>query len=270
MKPRRFPWYIVTAILVGLIIGLSISMWFAPITWTDTSPSSLSASMQDEYRLNVARAYQANANLDRAMARLALLGEIDPIAMLMAQSQHLQVNDPLGRDSEILSILASALVQRAQSTPTATINAAPLAADPASGMTTPRPTLTPLMTFTPRPSSTPGPTLGAPFGLYDREIVCDSLKMPKMLMVEVYDQAGDPVSGVRVTVTWEDGQDHFVTGLFPETNRGYADFSMTEDVVYSVQAGEGGEWATSLQAPECTAGDGSTYWGSWLIVFRQP
>ena len=270
MKPRRFPWYVVTAIVMGLIIGLSISMWFAPITWTDTSPFSLSVSMKNEYRLNVARAYQANADLNRASARLALLGESDPIAMLMAQSQQLQVTDPLGHESEMLSILASALVQRAQSTPTATPALAFSSTTSADGSLTPRATLTPLMTFTPRPSATPKPTTGAPFALQDREIICDPLKMPKMLMVEVYDKAGNPVSGVRITVTWADGQDNFVTGLFPEINKGYADFTMSEDVIYSVQAGEGGEWARDLQMPECTSNDGSNYWGGWLITFQQP
>jgi hypothetical protein len=248
-------------------------MWIAPVTYYDTLPKSMNSDSKAQVRNWIALAYQADNDLNRAEARLLQLGDNDPISALGLQAQRVQASGQSPQEAQALAILSAALFQKAQEgpqipTPTATLP--PDNGTPQSGTPTVRPTLTPLITFTPRPSATPVPTQGAPFVLQDRQQVCDEFKMPELLMVEVKDAAGKPVPGVTITVTWNNGQDQFVTGLYSEIDKGYADFQMTPDIQYTVQAGDGGETATGIQTPQCTSSSGASYWGGWLITFVQP
>lgn len=101
-------------------------------------------------------------------------------------------------------------------------------------------------------------------------MVCDPNIPPLLLQVEVYDKAGTPIFGTPLTATWDGGTNTFYTGLYPQMDEGYADFEMTVDVVYTLQAGIGGEQVGGIQAPQCTRPDGSTYWGGWKLTFKQP
>jgi hypothetical protein len=75
---------------------------------------------------------------------------------------------------------------------------------------------------------------------------------------------------VELIVTWQGGEDHFFTGLKPELGLGYADFTMTPGVEYTLQLGAGGEPVTDLKPAECQAAGGARYWGSWRLIFIQP
>ena len=75
---------------------------------------------------------------------------------------------------------------------------------------------------------------------------------------------------IELVVTWDEGENHFFTGLKPELGLGYADFVMTPSVVYSVRLADGGQPVNDLTAAECQAEDGSRFWGSWLLIFVQP
>ena len=86
------------------------------------------------------------------------------------------------------------------------------------------------------------------------------------MMVEVLDAAGTPVAGVRIVVSWPGGQDVFFTGLHPLIDPGYADFAMSEGLIYSVRAGEGGQLAEEIS----TAGCGVGVLGGWRVLFQQP
>jgi hypothetical protein len=270
LKRRNFPWYLVSGMILGVVIGLACSMWIAPMTYYDTSPAGLSEAYKQQYRNLIALAYRADGDLPRAEARLKLLNDPDPIQALAAQAQALQAGGQHVEEAKALAILTAALFQeaRAGGMQAATSTATLPSSNAAGG--TPRPTLTPLVTFTPRPTATSQPTQGSPFVLQDRQQVCDPYKQPALLIVEIYDSSGNPLAGVDVTVTWDDGQDTFVSGLFPEIDKGYADFTMDPDVVYSVQAGEGGEVVVNIQAPQCTNADGTNFWGGWKLTFKQP
>lgn len=277
MKERRerppFPWYLVTGLILGVVFGLVYSMWIAPVMYYDTLPKSMSNDSREQYRNWVALAYQADGDLDRAQSRLMQLGDSNPISALGMQAQRAQASGKYPQEAQALAILSAALFQKAQAGPQLpTSSPAPSLENGNSQSGTPgvRPTLTPLITFTPRPTATPVPTRGAPFVLQDRQQVCDEYKMPALLMVTVKDTSGKPIPNVTITVTWDSGQDQFVTGLYSEIDKGYADFQMSPEIQYSVQAGYGGETATGIQAPECTSANGSSYWGSWLITFVQP
>ncbi len=262
---RRFPWYLVVGLVVGIVTGIVISLLIAPVRYVDTAPSSLNASAKDDYRSLIALAYLADGDLGRATSRLGLLRDLNVIEALSAQSQKVYTLGGASDEAQGLSLLAVSLYQLASGT------LVPTVAPTINPLVTPAaPTLTPLATFTPRPAATFTPTIGAPYVVLDRKQVCDPALPPGLLEVVVIDAAGNPKPGVTLTVTWQGGQDHFVTGLFPETSPGYADFQMNTDVIYTLQAGEDGEQTSNLQAPQCTNTNGSTYWGGWQITYKQP
>ncbi|MBI1865988.1 MAG: HD-GYP domain-containing protein, partial [Nitrospirae bacterium] len=43
---------------------------------------------------------------------------------------------------------------------------------------------------------------------------------------------------IEIVVVWDAGEDHFFTGLKPELGQGYADFTMTEGVSYTLRLAE--------------------------------
>lgn len=268
-----FPWYLVTGLILGVVFGLVYSMWIAPVVYYDTLPKSMNADSKEQYRNWLALAYQADGDLERAQSRLMQLGDSNPISALGVQAQRAQASGKYPQEAQALAILSAALFQKAQAgpqLPTSSPIASTENSTPQSGTPAVRPTLTPLVTFTPRPTATLLPTRGAPFILQDRQQICDEYKMPALLMVSVKDAGGKPVPNLIISVTWDSGQDRFVTGLYSEIDKGYADFQMMPDVQYTVQAGDGGETATGIQAPECISSNGASYWGSWLITFVQP
>ncbi|MGD0707758.1 MAG: hypothetical protein ABSA51_04825 [Anaerolineaceae bacterium] len=281
MTPRNFPWYLVTGLLIGLAAGLVFAWVIAPVHYVDTAPNTLSGNSKDQYRLMIAMAYAADGNLDRASSRLALLGDADAVEQLAAQAQRIDAAGGAADESSALSLLSSALLRGAESVATAAVNATqaaqlpdvtPNASQTQSALTaspTPAPTATPLMTFTPRPTALPEPTPGAPFALKSQQQVCVPDKSLS-LQVEVQDAAGHPVPGVRIDVAWDGGTDYFFTGLFPEIDAGYADFTLQPQVNYSLRAGEGGETINNISAPQCTDKTGSNYWGGLELVISQP
>jgi hypothetical protein len=167
--------------------------------------------------------------------------------------------------------------------PTATVSPAPTTSEgnpsAAAGSPTaggspaaPSPTLnaTANATATPLPTRTPTATAGVPFVLQDQTFVCDQDLEQPLIQVLAEDSEGDPVPGVEVVVNWEGGEDHFFTGLKPELGLGYADFSMTPGVVYTLRLADGGQPISDLTPAECETASGSRYWGSWLLIFEQP
>jgi hypothetical protein len=117
--------------------------------------------------------------------------------------------------------------------------------------------------------------------LQDQLLICDQNLDEPLIQVVAEDGAGEPVAGVEAVVTWESGgasesgasevgEDHFFTGLKPELGLGYADFTMTPGVVYTLKLSGGGEPVPGLAAQECESAGGSRYWGSWRLVFVQP
>jgi hypothetical protein len=88
--------------------------------------------------------------------------------------------------------------------------------------------------------------------------------------VDVRDAADDGVPGIEVIVHWDEGEDHFFTGMKPELGLGYADFTMTPGVTYLLQLAEGGQSVPDLTPAECEDNGGDRYWGSWMLIFVQP
>ncbi len=290
----RGPWYLLTGLLAGLVLGLFYAWALAPADYANVSPDTLQARYKEHYRAMIALAYLADGNLERAQARLALLGDPNPIEALSAQAQRALAEEAPEEEAYALGLLAAALggaPQPQAPAPSLTATRLPAvslsptpSASPTSGQPLTSPTVTlvpsktpsptntppPQATFTPLPTRTPTPTPGAPFILDERSLVCDPAWSRPLLRVDVRDAARRPVPGVPVTVSWAGGEEIFYTGLKPDLGLGIADFEMTPGLTYTLVVGQGGQVISDLQAVECEAEEGGRYWGSWSLIFVQP
>lgn len=251
-------------LLLGLAAGLYYAWVINPVEYVETAPASMRADYQADYLTLVALAYASTGDLDRARTRLALIPDPDPAGTL---SQLAQIRLAAGRpekEARSLAMLAAALGER----PTPVASASTPAASPFSTPT--GPTKTPTITRPPPPTRTPTSTPGAPFEMVDREQICDPDLLAALIQIEVLDAAGRPVPGIEALVVWDEGQDHFFTGLKPELGVGYGDFTMQEGVYYTVQLVESGVPITGLITEDCISEDGDLFPGSWMLTFQQP
>ncbi len=253
------------AVAVGVVLGLMGGLYYAwvvnPVAYTETAPASLRADFRLDYLTLIAAAYAGDGDLPRARARLALIPDPNPAETLAALAQQrLAAGRPVS-EAQALALLASALGER----PT-----------PFAGSETPAPAVTAFPTRTATSSPTAPPTRtatatpGAPYVLSTSEPVCDASLTPPRLMVEVRDRSGRAIPGVEILVLWDEGQSRFFTGLKPELGMGYADFSMTPGVAYTLQVSHSEQPIAGLTAGNCEGPDGSSYPGSWRLAFVQP
>ncbi len=293
MREERGPWYLLTGLVIGVIIGLVYAWRIAPVKYVDTSPATMRQDFKDQYRALIALAFAADNDLARAQARLELLKDPDSAQAVAIQAQQALAGGHPPAEAHALGLLAVALSQNAnasltsESSPVATTPVPTPSETPLPATATPSPTSPPVSpspstaisvtlpasvaAFTPLPSRTPTPTSGAPFVLSgDAKLVCDATLKRPLIMVEAKDAAGQPVPGVEIIVNWSGGEDHFFTGLKPEHGPGYGDYVMTPDVTYTIHVADGGQQVPGLKASACTGSGGSQFLGSWSLVFIQP
>ncbi len=155
---RRFPWYLLTGLILGTLMGIAYAWLITPVQYLDTEPASLQAEFKDQYRVLIAAAYAANHDLARAQDRLALLKDSNIGDTLAAQAQRaLAAGHPA---EEVRALAELALVANAP--PASIPTAAPLTQFPtltALPLETPTflPTdtaLPPAFTETPQPTNT--------------------------------------------------------------------------------------------------------------------
>lgn len=290
MTRNRFPWVWVSLVLaIGFGLGLAYAWVIRPVRYVDAEPQTLRSDFKDHYRSAIAAAYAANADLERARARLILLGDTDPSQALAAQAQRMLAVGVSDESVQQVAMLSAALQgQTAAEFSTATLpiiiptgtglppSQSISTATHATGTIIPttiiEPTVTsiPLATATSRPTQTPTPTLGAPYQLVGQDTVCDPDLAEGLLQVIVRNALRQPIPGAEIIITWNSGEEHIFTGFKPELGYGYADYLMTPDVAYSIRMADGGTSATELSAPACTDTDGAAYRGGVLITFQQP
>ncbi len=284
MKVKRLPWLSLLALALGFGLGLGYAWLVSPLGAVDASPRALRADFKDAFRSAIAAAYAATGDLERARARLELLGDPDPAQALTAQAQRMLAAGQPFEDVRQVALLASILQgqQVAASPPAPLPTNTGLPRQPARpDPVTPDPGLpvtetqsagasVPAATPTPRPTRTPTPTLGAPYQLVGQDTVCEPELAEGLLQIIVTNAARRPVPGAEIIIAWSSGEEHIFTGLKPELGNGYADFVMAPGAVYSVRMADGGTPATDLSAPACTATDGSEYYGGLRLTFQQP
>lgn len=256
---------VAAGIAVGLAIGILYAWLISPVEYVDTAPNSLRASYRQQYLSLIAEAYVSTHDLARAEARLALFHLEDPAEDLAALAQQ-QMASQDESEARALAALAADLGERPTPLvmPTATPRVTPTA------RATSRPTRTPTPTRRPTATPTLAATQGAPYELTDQQTVCQPPASPPLLQVEVYDAAGNPVPGVEVLVIFDDGQDHFFTGLKPELGLAYGDFQMEPGQTYTVQLEGSTRPMATVGSESCEADDGTSYPGSILLLFEQP
>lgn len=289
MTENRFPWAWLLALVIGFGIGLAYAWVIAPVQYVDAEPRVLRNDFKDGFRSAIAAAYASNADLERARARLALLGDPDPYQALTAQAQRMLGSGEPPESVQKVALLASALQGMQpvaiEPSPTETtistsnpeqtslaVGTDMVTAETTELATETDPISTPaqLLTATPRPSRTPTPTLGAPYQLVGQDTVCDPQLEEGLLQVVVTDLSRRQIPGAEIIVSWNSGEEHIFTGLKPELGHGYADFLMTAEVAYSVRMADGGTPAAELSAPDCTATNGEAYLGGLRITFQHP
>ncbi|MBC8507944.1 MAG: hypothetical protein ISR58_08485 [Anaerolineales bacterium] len=312
-RESRGPWYLLTGVIIGFIVGLLYTWVFSPAEYVDTHPDALRADYKDAYRAAIAAAYSVTEDMTRAQARLSLLNEEDSASILAAQSQHYLAEGYSYEAALALARLSAALGEVPEPAPrTATSMPAPsetplpedtatveLNATEETELTTtetvespnesttpevvedglptstsnisPTPTLTrtPILTFTPLPTRTPTPTLAPPFVMREQALVCDQEIEDSLIQILVQNALGDGIPGVKIIIHWDGQEEHFFTGLKPEMGWGYADYSMTPEISYTLNIGEGGE-PVDLFVPECSDDQGERYWGGWRLIFAHP
>jgi hypothetical protein len=294
---NRGPWYLITGLVLGIITGVLLAwgvQWLRPPVIYTNEPKSLRADSKDQYRAMIAAAYLATGDLARAKSRLNLLEDKDPYRTLAEQAQRSLAEGAFPQEARALGLLAIAVGQppatanispEPQASPSITvITASPeISATVTPGVvltttiTTAVATLTPTRlvstlapTVTPLPTRTATPTQGAPFIVDKQDLICDPNIKDPQIQVTMLDAARQEVPGVELVVSWDGEENSFFTGLKPEQGEGYADFSMTPGVVYSLRLARGGQPVSNLSATECENPDGSRYYGTWRIVFIQP
>jgi hypothetical protein len=278
MKLLRGPWLLLGGLVLGLALGLFYARVLSPVSYADTDPHALRPQARDAYRLMIATAYGADGDLGRARARLALVDESDPARSLAAQAQQLVASGGSSQDARRLALLAASLGKQPDAgTPAPAVSPSAAAPTQTAEILTPTPSLTPAsaLVLTPVPTPSLTPTLHAPFVLERATPVCDPTLGAPLIQVQVRDFFLAGIPGIPVQVTWNGGQDTFYTGLKPQQGAGYADFSMTPGVVYTLRLGDGGAPVENLTAAACPAPTGATtstpaYPGGVLLEFTTP
>lgn len=291
MNEKRGHWYLLTGLVIGLLLGLFYSTVLAPAEFIDVSPDMLHDDLKDEYRGVIALSYQANGDLGRAQARLSLLNDKNSVTAMQEQSQRLLKQGGSRLVSQALLSLASAVGDLPQpsppiqQTPTPTEGTSSAAVHTAVAdaslatetigveqiMRTPTAQPTPTSPqqdiFTVQPTKTAPPTLNLPFKLQERYEVCEADMPPGLLQIEVQDENGSPVAGAQINITWNEGDEFFFTGLYPDKNLGYADYEMAVDKKYRLRVGDGGEVVDDLQISQCIDDRGQTFDGGVYLFF---
>jgi hypothetical protein len=285
MRTSRFLWEALIAIILGFGIGLAYAWVISPVQYVDAEPIVLRDDFKDHFRSAIAAAYASNGDLERARARLNLLGDPDPAQALTAQAQRMLAIGESVETVQQVAMLASALqgelaVNPSNQTPTnnrestgqsaATLTATPEASSLPTTESDPTGTPVPLLTATLRPTRTTTPTLGAPYQLVGQDTVCDPELAEGLLQIIVTNVTRNQIPGAEIIITWSSGEEHIFTGLKPELGNGYADYLMATDTTYSVRMADGGTPAAGISAPTCTATDGGTYSGGIHLTFQQP
>ena len=291
---RRFPWDILFALLAGLGLGLAYAWAISPLGVIDAAPTTLRTDFKDQFRSAIAASFAATGNLPRTEARLQLLGDSDAVEALNSQAQRMIASGEFTQADQ-LAALAMALENEnvlavlptntpddgIEPDPSNTVSPSPEDL-PVDVTETPEAMDTPIaetqavetqpvvINPTQRPTQTPVPTLGTPFALIAQDTVCDTTLPEGLLQVIVFNSSRRQVTGAKIIIAWENGEDQFFTGLKPEVGNGYADFAMSPNVTYTLRLAAGSDIADGLIAPTCQTPSGEPFLGGIKLTFQQP
>ena len=106
--PKHGPWYLLTGLALGVILGLLYAWLINPVVYERSTPAALDETGKDLYRGIIAQVYAATGDLERASLRLRELGEHDSAKLMGAQAQRLLAEGQV-TEARALAMLAAAL-----------------------------------------------------------------------------------------------------------------------------------------------------------------
>lgn len=256
----------VIGLVAGLVLGSAAALFYTwilnPVYRTDVNPSQLSREGKRNYVIALSMAWARDGDIVAAANRLAGVGlewqDVADFGCELARERTASTNAGLAEISSMIA-LAETQGRRAEcNLPIATTPTPP-----------PLPTLvTPTETRPPPPTKTATPTLGVTFTpppieftptplppaafTVDVKTFCDSEGRVEVL---VQSADGKGVPGIAVVVQEDQSREVFFTGLKPERDLGYADFTMTPERSYIIALRDFREARTrNLQASPCSPG----------------
>ncbi len=279
---RRIPLLLfLVGLAVGLALGLVYSWLVDPVRLYNTTPPLLRTDYRHEWIRLAALGYVADGDMERALARLKGLREEDVHQALAAMIEAYAASGQPASTMRPLVALAHRLGVRTPAMLAYLETAAPPAPAP--------PTLSPTAFPSPTPSPTGTPAFFLPspvpslYRVADQRITCEGTRGQLRVWVRVWPtvpaetptpargatptpSGPQPLVGVVLWLLWADGADRAVTGLRPQIDPGYADFSLQPGISYALSVGEPNAPVLSgLMLPPCPDGD----WGSWEVVLER-
>lgn len=274
---------IVALFAVGLIAGAAYARLIDPLRVTDASPAQVTATYRQAWIVMAAEALAQDGDWERTRARLDtlrdpalpqtvkdLFQQVDAQGSRTAARALAQLADRLGARTAGMSVY---LVTPGVTPAPGSNSSQPATPSRASASPTPEPVAigkspTPAATPTPTPRAatpSPVPTYNPAYQIISQIAECTRPPAMPQIRVTVQDAAGQALPGVRVWLTWDGGDDRFVTGLKPEVNAGYGDFDMLPNRNYNVSIERRESViASGLQAEACAGGA-----VSWRMIVRQ-
>ena len=110
MMTKRFLWvWLMLALILGFGLGLAYAWVISPVKYVDAEPLVLRDDFKDHFRAAIAAAYASTGDLERARARLTLLGDPNPSQVLTAQAQRMLAAGESSETVQQVAMLAAAL-----------------------------------------------------------------------------------------------------------------------------------------------------------------
>ncbi len=281
----------VIGLVIGFALGLTYTWGINPAELTNTYPALLRTDYRLEWVRLAALSYVADGDIERARARLDGLKHEDVASALQALIEESATAGRRADTLRSLTTLAQALDVHtsamlvylhtpASSSPSLTYPPTP------SPTSTPPPTYTPtpyvwspLLTPTHKPTRTPRPPTPTPasaplFQFIQKEQICIPGQSPRIEVI-VRDERGAQLPGVEIWLMWPGGADRAITGLKPESGKGYADFNVEQSAANSANhtlgvSELGMPLVTDLQIVPCPSQKGKEpIMGSWRVVLEK-
>jgi hypothetical protein len=265
---------VVAGLALGIAAGLVYAWLINPRIVTNVNPSQLTREGRRNYVIALSMAWARDGDILAAANRLADAGlewqDVADFACDLARERTAGTNAGLAEISSMIALAETQGRSAGCDLPVIYTNT------PA-----PSPTFaTPTETRPPPPSKTPTPTLGVTFTpppliltptpeppgefTVDVRTFCDGEGRIEVL---VQTANGQGVPGMAVVVQADQDRQTFFTGLKPERDLGYADFTMTPERSYVVSLRDFREARTrSLPAAPCTAGSPDR--AGYRVTFR--
>ena len=234
----------------------------------DTIPGTLQQDIKAHYRVLIAEDYIVTGDWVRAEARLELLNDKNTILAITDQITNKKY---INEEQRVALVTLQAALAGSQVSQIQATTSSPEPILVTSSMTEGIITSTPGLLPTTRPVKTLTPlttTSPTTFIVISRIPVCDTAQDPPLLLINVIDSNGKPLSGIVLIISSVEGTERIITGLKPETGVGSADFSLSEGTIYTILIENASGTPETLTTAQCTSINGTSFPGGWKLQIQ--